>query len=275
MKNRHFYLYIGLIIFFIILVYHSTFAWLFERYAAADSYYSYGLLVPFISIFLIWHKKEELKKLDSQYSHWGITILVFSLSLHFISTLFDVFFLSGFSILFLVFGISLFLFGKKITREILFPLSFLFFMFPLPLELINSISLPMSMFVVKSSVFILRRFADIPITNEGFQLFLPKGTLVVENLCSGLRSLIVMLALSSIFAYLLNANMLKKIVLFLLAFPIAIISNLIRVILLCLAVYIYGSQKTMGFFHEFTGYLVFVIAFGGLWLCWKELQWRI
>ena len=272
MKNKQFYLYIGSIIFLIVLVYHSTFAWLFERYAAVDSYYSHGLLVPFITVYLIWRKKEELKNLDWEYSPWGIAIIIFSLLIHFISTLFDVFFLSGFSMLFLVFGISLFLFGKKITGKILFPLSFLFFMFPLPLEVINSISFPMRMFVAKGSLFALKHFTTIPITHEGFQLFLPKGTLIVENLCSGLRSLIVMLALSSIFAYLLKANMLKRITLFLLAFPIAIISNLIRVILLCLAVSIFGSQKTMGFFHEFTGYLVFVIAFAGLWLCWKALQ---
>jgi exosortase len=255
-----------------VIIYRFTILWLFERYTSVSSYYSHGFLVPIVSGILIWLKRKELRNIQWEYSERGLLLIVFSLSLHFIGTLIGVFFLSGFSILFLALGVSLYLFGSKVTKKILFPLIFLFFMLPLPLVVIHTVSFPMRMFVTKSTVFILGLFTDIPLKNEGFQLFFPKGTLVVEDPCSGLRSVMVMLALSSIFAYFLKANALKRSLLFLLAFPIAIISNLARVILLCFVVFVYGGEKVIGFFHDFTAYLVFVIAFFGLWFCWKELQ---
>jgi len=272
MKNKNLYLALTSILIFIILIYHTTFIWLYERYISADSYYSHGFLIPFITGGLLWFKRKRLIKIKREYNFWGLALIILALFIHFLSILVEVFFVSGFSILLLVFGISLFLFGKKITQKIIFPLFFLIFMFPIPLAAINAISFPMKMFVTKSSVFVLKTFLNIPIKNEGFQIFFPNASLIVENPCSGLRSLISLLALGSIFAYLLKANIKKRIILFLLSIPIALVSNLIRVILLSMGVYIYGSNITEGFFHDFTGYLVFVIAFVTFWLFWREFQ---
>ena len=105
-------------------------------------------------------------------------------------------------------------------------------MFPLPLVAINAISFPMKMFATKSSVFILRETLHIPMRNEGFMIFFPDASLLIGNPCSGLRSLISFLALGAIFAYFLKASKVKKFSLFLLAIPVALISNIIRVILL-------------------------------------------
>lgn len=271
MKDKHSYIMLGCITVLMALAYKSTFVWLYERYVAVDSYYSHGFLIPFVTGFLIWMKKKELKNITRKSSFWGLALVIFALGSHFLSVLAEVFFVSGFSILLLVFGISLFLYGKEITKKILFPLCFLIFMFPLPLIAINAISFPMKMFVTKSAVYFLKEALHLPMKNEGFQIFFPNASLVVGNPCSGLRSLISMLALGSIFAYLLEAKMAKKILLFFLAIPIALFSNFIRVILLCLGVFIYGSQMAKGFYHDFTGYLVFIISFGALWLCWRSL----
>ena len=271
MKKRTF-IQLGFILVLIGLIYHSTFVWLYERYMAADSYYSHGFLIPFVTGYLIWLKKEQLESLNLKCNLWGLGLIIFSLLVHLLGVLAEVFFVSGFSILSLVFGISLFLYGKEITKKILFPLAFLIFMIPIPKVAINAISFPMKMFATKSAVFILQTFMKLPMKNEGFQIFFPKASLVVGNPCSGLRSLISMLALGSIFAYLTKMTMFKKIVLFSSAIPIALMSNIIRVIMLCLGVFIYGSQMTKGLFHDLTGYLVFVFAFVGLWLCWKKLE---
>jgi exosortase len=273
-KNRSIYSVLISTLFLVILIYHSTFIWLYQRYIADDTYYSHGFLIPVVTGVLIWFKRSQIINIKWEYNFWGLILVISALAIHFLSTLVEVFFVSGFSILLLVFGISLFLFGKKITQKIIFPISFLIFMFPLPLVAINAISFPMKMFVTKSAAFILHTFLNIPLKNEGFQIFFPNGSLTIENPCSGLRSFIVMLALGSIFAYLLKASMSKRISLFLLAIPIAIVSNMIRVILLCLGVYIYGNQITQGFFHDFSGYLVFVIAFGIFWLFWRKFQCR-
>ncbi len=258
----------------IILIYHSTFIWLYERYVAVDTYYSHGFLIPFVTTTLIRLKRKELEKIEYKGSFWGLTLIIFALSIHLLSILAEVFFVSGFSILFLVFGISLFLCGTKITKKISFSLSFLVFMFPLPLVAINSISFPMKMFATKGAVFILKEFMNIPIKNEGFQIFLPDASLVIGNPCSGLRSLISFIIVGSLFAYFLKASMMKKIVLFSLSIPVALVSNILRVILLCLGVFIYGNQMAKGFFHDFTGYLAIAFAFVSIWLFWRKFQYQ-
>lgn len=255
-----------------LIIYFPTLRWLYERYTAADTYYSHGFLVPFVTAFLIWLKKEELKKIAWKPEPFGLAIIVASLLVHFASVLAEVFFLSGFSIVGLVFGMSLFLFGKIFTKKIAFPLFFLAFMFPLPLVAVNAISFPMKFFVTKVVVFFLKFVFNLPIRNEGFQIFFPNASLVVENPCSGLRSLIVMLALGSIFTYFLEAGRIKKALFFALSIPVALISNITRVTLLSLSVYVYGGMVTEKYIHDFSGYLMFLIAFGGLWLLWRAFN---
>src|SRR3972149_2550190 len=86
--------------------YISTFRWMYARFTIEDTYYSHGFLVPFIAAFLIWQKKDKLEKIPIVHSWWGLVIILIALLLHFLSTIFYVFFTSGFSILILVFGIS-------------------------------------------------------------------------------------------------------------------------------------------------------------------------
>jgi exosortase len=174
--------------------------------------------------------------------------------------------------LFLIVGIILFLFGEKTTQKIAFPLSFLAFMFPLPLIMLNSTSYFLRILVTKSTVFTLKTIMHLPISNERFQIVFPKGILTIDDSCSGLHSLIAILALTSIFAYLLKADRAKKIILCLLAVPIALISNFIRILLLSFGSYLFGSNAVKGFFHELTGYSIFVIAFTTLWLFWRAFQ---
>lgn len=268
MKNK-ILIKIAIILGLIGTLYHSTFVWLYERYTSSDTYYSHGFLVPFITVYLIWLKKEELKKYTPEYNLWGLVIIIFSLILHFLSTLAEVFFVSGFSLYFLCFGITLYLFGEKITKTIFFPLFFLIFMFPLPLVIINAISFPMKMFATKSSVFVMKEILSLPVRNEGFHIFFPNASLVLDNPCSGLRSLITLMALGSVFAYFLKLNIFKKILFFLISIPLAIIMNIVRTILLCVGVYIYGGHLAKGFYHDFSGYFVFGLSFIILYSIWK------
>ncbi|MFA5014636.1 MAG: exosortase/archaeosortase family protein [Actinomycetota bacterium] len=260
-----------LILALIILIYHSTLYWLYQRYTASDTYYSYGYFVPLISLYLIWLKKKELT-IDHKFNFLGLTIIILALTIHSFSILAGVFFLSGFSLLLLMIGIALFLLGRSTIKKIIFPLTFLVFMFPLPLVMLNSISYFLRIFLTKSTVFVLKTVMHLSISNERFQIVFPRGILTIDDSCSGLHSLIVILTFTSVFAYLLKANRTKKIALFLLAAPIAIISNFIRILLLSFGSYLFGSNTIKGFFHELTGYLTFAIAITALWLFWKTFQ---
>ncbi len=256
-----------------VLVYYPTLIWMYGRFVGADSYYSHGFLIPLVSAFLIWQKRETLKKMEIGYSKYGLVLIIASLLIHLASTLFYVFSSSGFSILLLIFGISLFVFGKDITKAILFPLVYLILMFPIPETLVGSLATPLKMNIAKLATFAVDQMG-ISVFREGYYINTVSGGLLVGNPCSGLRSMIAFLALGSLFAYFLKGSMLRKVVLFLFSIPVALGTNALRVIGLVLVTHYYGSAKASpdSFFHDFSGIMVFVIGFGILLGLGKVLE---
>jgi exosortase len=181
--------------------------------------------------------------------------------MHIGGTILYIFSISGFSFYILILGISIYLFGKEINSIIAFPLLYLVFMFPLPIALLNEISLPMKMIVAKISSEIVS-FFGISIYREGFNITIPEGTILVGNPCSGLRSLISFLAIGSVFAYYHSSSNIKKLTVFLMSIPIALASNIIRVLMLILIAHYKGIEYSMpeSFWHDASGIIVFVIG---------------
>ncbi len=227
----------------------------------ADSYYSHGFLVPFVSGYLIWLKKEELVQAKKSGSWLGLLLIVTAVLIHVFGTAIYIFSVSGFSIWILIIGISLFLYGKEVTRIILFPLSFLLFMFPLPGAIITMISFPLKVLVAQMGVKIAS-FLGVPLLLEGFVITIPQGDLLVGNPCSGLRSLIAFLAMGSLFAYFSGLSRGRQIFLFLLTIPIAIASNLVRVPILIYWSYKWGLESAAPdtLVHTGSGFVVFILG---------------
>ncbi|MCG8429722.1 MAG: exosortase/archaeosortase family protein [Candidatus Omnitrophica bacterium] len=264
---------VGLVAVLISVLYGHIFVWLHERFTAADTYYSHGFLVPLVCLVLSALKHNALRRERPETGRPGLAVIIIALGLHLFSTLADVFFVSGFSLVLLIAGIILFLFGGKITRILAFPLFFLVFMIPVPLVAVNTISVPLKLFVTRAVVVLMEFVFRIPVRQEGFQIFFPNNaSVIVENPCSGLRSVIVLIALGSIFAYLLKARLRKRVLLFILSLPVAILSNVVRVITLSLCVHIYGAAFTQRYIHDASGYLMFIVAFSGMILLWRVLQ---
>jgi len=107
---------------------------------------------------------------------------------------------------------------------------------------------------------------------EGSIIKLRHATVIVDDVCSGLRSLISLTALGSIFAYWLKGGVVKKIFIFLSTIPIAIITNVCRVVVLSSIGEIWGAKYATGFIHDATGYLVFALAFIMLYLVGRILE---
>jgi len=120
-------IYILIPVLLFIACYHDVLSWMYGRCSSVDSYYSHAFLIPFISGFLIWKKRQRLKSMTPEMSLWGLIIISFAVLLHISGIILYVFSISGFSIFLLVIGSSLFLFGGKITSEMKFPLAFLVF----------------------------------------------------------------------------------------------------------------------------------------------------
>ncbi len=255
------YLFLLIIIGLFIIGYYDIFQWMYGRYMGADSYYSHGFLVPFVSGYLIWLKKEELAQVQKKGSWIGLLLIITAVLIHIFGTAIYIFSVSGFSIWILIVGVSLFLYGTEVTRIILFPLLFLLFMFPLPGAIITMISFPLKVLVAQMGAKIAS-LIGIPLLLEGFVITIPQGDLLVGNPCSGLRSLIAFLSMGSLFAYFSDLSKGRQLFLFLLTIPIAIASNLVRVPILIYWSYKWGLESAAPdtLVHTGSGFVVFILG---------------
>lgn len=255
----------------LLVVYWPTFLWMKARFLGGESYYSHGFLVPFVFLFLVWRQRDALKSTPIAPQKMGLVLLVLSLLVHLIALRWQIKFVSGFSLITAIAGLSLYLFGKGVTRKILFPLCFLVFMVPLPRVLIIHISFKMKIFAAQIATGVIN-LIGLQAARAGSIVNLPNTSVTVGNPCSGLRSLISLTALGAVYAYLAKVPLSKKLTLFSASIPLALISNIIRIILVLLVAYVYGAEVATGKFHDFSGFLVFIIALAGLMLIGRLLS---
>lgn len=255
------------------LVYYPIVEPLLSRFDARDSYYSHGYLVPFVTAFLIWNKRETIATIPLQGSLWGLPLIIGALLLHTTSYFLKINFPSYASCLVAIFGIMLFIGGWRFTKAMAFPLGFLIFMIPLPKMIIHSITFEMKLLATQISTALVN-LMGIDVTFQGSRIFFDGGFLWVGDPCSGLRSLISFLALGTVLVQLVPGAAWKKVLLFLSVIPIAILSNVGRIVILTVASYIYGSQVADGLLHDFTGILVFIFGFIGLTIVMGLLKCR-
>ena len=236
-----------------------------------DPNYSHGFLIPLLSGYLIWRKKDafSLSAIDPELK--GLPIFMFGLLLLVLGKAGNIDFVMRFSFLMVLVGLSLFLLGTNITKSALFPLSYLVFMIPLPSVLYNDLTFRLKLLASILSTKLLA-LIGIHAFREGNIIHLNQTSLQVIDACSGLRSLISLLALAVLFAYFTQKSIWKRLSLVLLTIPITIFSNSCRLTVTAILVDHIGPQATEGFFHIFTGIIMFVIALVLLVLCGTILQ---
>lgn len=251
--------------------YTPIFIWMWGRWFTRDTYYSHGILVPFVTLYLIWQKREELRKIPKKRAPWSLALLAVGIALYLVSTILRIYFPSALSMLVVLVALILYFYGTKTLRTIAFPIFFLMFMIPLPLYMIVNISFQMKLFAATIAAKILN-LLGLQAIRDGSVIKLHNTFVVVDDTCSGLRSLISLTALGSIFAYMINAPMYKRLLLFFTTIPIAIITNVCRVVLLSVFSEAWGAEVTKGFLHDFTGFMVFALAFAMLYMIGRLLE---
>lgn len=225
-----------------------------------DSNYSHGWLVPIFSGYLIWRKRENLPRLNGRPSWFGLFVVVSSLGLLSIGQLGAELFLTRISLLGTIVGIVLFFGGWPTLRALAFPLSFLLFMIPLPALVFNQLVFPLQLLASRFATACLEGINVVPVLREGNLLILPNYTLQVVEACSGIRSLISLMALGLGFGYLAEQNSWIRIALLAAMVPVAIVSNGIRVMATALLVHYRGITVAEGFYHSFSGWVIFLAA---------------
>jgi exosortase len=225
-----------------------------------DENYSHGFLIIPLAVYFAWQRKERFHETPYQPSLWGLLVVVISIGLLLTGILGSEIFTAEISMLGVIGGAVLFLRGRKALRTMFFPISFLLLMIPIPALVFNEIALPLQLIAsnfAEAGLAALR----IPALREGNVIHLANTSLEVAEACSGIRSLVSLITLGLVYGYFMDSRLWLRGSLAAAAVPIAIITNGLRVAGTGIAAYYYGPNVALGFFHTFSGWLVFLGAF--------------
>jgi len=228
-----------------------------------DPNYSHGFLVPVFSGFWVWQQREYLRTLPHQGSWYGFVLLLSGIGALVLGDIGAEDFLTRSSFILILAGLILFHLGTPVFRALLFPLGFLFFMVPLPAIIFNAIAFPLQGLAARNATFILDTLG-VPVLRDGNVIHLSEITLGVTEACSGIRSLVSLLALAVAWAWLTLAQPWARVVLIASAIPITIIANAGRVVATGLIGQWFGVKYAQGVFHSFSGWIIFLVAFVSL-----------
>jgi exosortase len=227
----------------------------------SDADYSHGFLVPLLSAYLVWRKRDELAKIPARPSFfWGMFVVLGSLGVLFLGSLGAELFLSRSSLIGVICGLVIYFRGWPTLRALMFPIAFLFFAIPIPNLIYNEIVFPLQFIASGFATKTLEMLNLFPIMREGNVLIIPEMRLEVVEACSGIRSLMSLLALAAGFGYLAERSNWVRWFMFFAMIPLAIVSNGTRVMITALMAHYIGPKAAEGFMHEFSGWVIFVVA---------------
>jgi exosortase len=248
----------------------ASIAWLYlntlaslARHWASDDDFSHGFFVIPLAAYFMWARRASFRQAPVQPSFAGLVLVAASL-LVFIAGRFGAeLYLTRVSLIGVLAGTVLFLGGWRRLGIAAFPLAFLLLMIPLPSIIFNQITFPLQGIASRAGEAVIAT-AGVPVLREGNILHVPGRALEVAEACSGIRSLMSLLMLAIVLGYFTEHRAGPRIAIALAAVPIAIIANAARVAGTGLAAYWVSPAAAEGFFHTFSGWMVFVVALAGL-----------
>jgi EpsI family protein len=204
---------------------------------------------------------------------WGAAVLVFSAATHLLACLARVNFVSGLALIGILTGLVLFFWGAAALRRLWFPLAFLVFMVPLPEVTISQMNFRLKMFAADGGVQ-LANLLGISAIRAGNRVFLEDGkSLVIANVCNGLRTLISLLAFGAMYAYICRLRGLWRLTLLALSIPIAVACNSLRIVTLILVADIWDEKVACGWYHDLSGFLIYPLAFAMMFGVERLILW--
>lgn len=247
------------------------------RQWSTDDNYSHGFLVVPLALYFAWERRDALMTAPVRPGALGALLILGSLAIWAAGILGAELFLTRVSLVGVLAGTVWFIWGLAPLRILAFPILFLLLMIPLPSIIFNQIAFPLQLVASQAGEAVISA-AGIPVLREGNVLVLPARTLEVAEACSGIRSLVSLLMLAIVLGYFTERRRGARIAIVLASVPIAILANAARVAGTGLAAQWVSPAAADGFFHTFSGWMVFVVAFAGLLLVQRGLaamsSWR-
>ncbi len=228
-----------------------------------DPAYSHGLLIPPLALYIAWIQKDDILAAPVRPSPWGLWLTGLGCLVLLAGKLGAEFFLTRESLVIILAGVVLTYWGFERLKKLTFPLILLATMVPIPTIVYNKLAAPLQLFSswVASGALELM---GIPVFRDGNVMNLPEISLGVAEACSGLRSLSSLTVLALVVGFFVLASTWGKVLLFFLAFPAAILINVVRVTATALMAR-EDPRLAEGFFHSFSGWVVFIVGFSLLY----------
>ncbi len=227
--------------------------------------YGYGYIIPFITLFLVWQRKELILKQPFKPTYWAIPLLLISGSFYFIGAVSTTHTLSQYALVLTILSLAYGVLGWQTFKIVAVPIALMFFMVPLPPFIYNNLSGQLQLISSELGVAVIRLF-DISVYLEGNVIDLGAFKLQVVEACSGLRYLFPLVSLSFVAAYLYNVETWKRVVVFLSSVPITVLMNSFRIGVIGVLVEYYGIEQAEGFLHDFEGWIIFMACMGILFI---------
>jgi exosortase len=235
------------------------------RHWRTDADYSHGFLIAPLAVYFAFERRRKLRRAAVAPSWWGLLPLFLGVFALFVGRMGVELMAMRTAFVLTLHGLTLLLLGLPIYKILLFPLSFLFLMIPLPQSLVNIIAFPLQLLAADLAVTTLQAFG-LPLLREGNIIHLPNTQLFVAEACSGLRSLMALGTLGIVFAYFFRKHWLERTIIVVSTIPIAVMVNALRVGLTAWLTLRFGSEMANGAIHQTEGFFTFMLAFGLLLL---------
>jgi exosortase len=229
-----------------------------------DPQYSHGFLVPFFSLFLLWHCRDSWRGPTLQPSIWGLPFLAGGVVMRLFGSRLDNYSIDAFSLLPTLAGVVTLVGGRQMLRWCWPAIAFLGFMMPPPYMLEQALSQPLRRLATVMSTFLLETLG-CPAIADGNVILLDDVPLKVADACSGLGMLVTFFTLSTALAMLLDRGWLEKMGIVCCAIPIVVLANVLRITATGLAQVGFGAQAAHLVMHDLAGWLMMPLALLMLW----------
>ena len=256
--------------FLLLGLYYSAFTWMVTHDWEKEAF-SYCWLIPPIVFFLIWLKRDALASILSKPSWLGLLPIGLGIVFFWLGELGGEYFTVYVSSWLILVGLCLLHLGWKKLKTIGFALFFILTMFPVPNFINTRIMLQLRMISSKLGVAMIRAYG-LPVARNGNIIDLGFTKLQVVDACSGLHSLISLIVLGLLLVYFFKDHIWKRAVLLLSTIPLAIVTNSMRIAMTAILYKYFGAGFAEGFFHKFSGLLIFAICIPVLLIEMKVLE---
>jgi exosortase len=241
-----------------------AFAHAFEVWSTTQEF-SYGFLVPPISVLLVWWRWREVGKTAGRGAWMGLPIVVGAVALALFGHRAAINAIIGLAVIPLLWGMAIFLWGWSAARILAFPIGFLAFGLGLYRGLLGSVGFALQE-VTAAGAGTLGAGLGLPVVRDGLVLRGERFAFIVAEACSGMGSLLSLLALAALWIYLAGGSWRARLAVLLSVAPLVIVANITRVTLVLVVASWFGAEAALGFFHGASSLVLFGIALAGLLL---------